>query len=143
MAYATQAQIQMAAGGADKFLELADWNGDGSVDTDVIAEAQSRADGWIDGYLVRYGTPIEQPSDTLIRLAADEAVYWLRQSRGMLAMYPEAVEARKDRERQLEEMRDGKIRPGYPLPAKSTSVVAAVVDNCGPISREGLKGSIW
>lgn len=141
MAYATQTQIQMAAGGPDRFVQLADWNGDGTVDADVIAEAQARADGWIDQYLrERYTTPIATPSDTLIRLAADEAVYWLRKSRGLLAQDEQDVEQRKDRERQLQDMAAGKIRPDEPLPTKSTAVGAAFVENCSPVSRAGLKG---
>lgn len=139
MAYATQTEIQMAAGGTDRFLSLTDWNGDGSVDADVVTEAQSRADGWIDGYLrLRYSTPIANPSATLARLAADEAVYWMRKSRGMLG--EQDIEQRKERERELEAMRDGKLRPDEPTPAKSSAVVAVVVENCNPVSRSGLKG---
>lgn len=147
MAYATQDQIRLAAGGSstggasDRFVELADWNGDDIVDPDVIAEAQLRADGWIDGYLrQRYATPIATPSDTLIRLAADECVYWLRSKRQVLTQAD--LDERKDRERQLELMRDGKLRPDDPLPPKSTAVSSAVVELGGCFSRDDLKG-IW
>lgn len=147
MAYATQDQIRLAAGGSspagpsDRFVELADWNGDGAVDADVIAEAQLRADGWIDGYLrLRYATPIATPSDTLIRIAADECVYWMRSKKQQLSQ--EDMEERKNREHQLEAMAAGKIRPDEPLPLKSSAVTSTVVDLGGCITREGLKG-MW
>jgi phage gp36-like protein len=141
MAYATQAQIQMAAGGPERFVQLFDWDRDGVADANVIAEAQARADGWIDGFLrLRFSTPVANPSDTLVRLAADEAVYWCRKARGMNGLTPEDIQGRKDRELQLEAMRDGKLRPDEPLPAKSTAIVATIVENCDPVSREGLKG---
>lgn len=144
MAYATQTQISLAAGGDQRFLELFDWDGDGVVDALVVSEAQSRADGWIDGYLRgRYATPIATPSDTLIRLSADECVYWARKKRGLLAQDQQDLEDRKDRERQLEAMGAGKIRPDEPPPEQSTAVVAGVVENESPISRRGLKGSFW
>jgi len=143
MPYATQTQIQMAAGGPERLVDLFDWNNDGAADADVIAESQARADGYIDQYLrLRYSTPIASPSDTLIRIAADECVDWARARRGM-SITQDDLERRKDRQHQLEAMRDGKLRPDEPLPAKSTAMVATTVDNCSPTSREGLKGSIW
>lgn len=131
----------MAAGGADRLLSLADWDGDGAIDADVITEAQKRADGWIDGYLrLRFETPIATPSDTLKRLAADEAVYWMRSSRGMVGE-PE-MKKREERERELELMRDGKLRPDEPLPKPSTAVKSALVALGGDVTREGTKG-MW
>lgn len=139
MPYATQAQIESAAGGATRFLQLADWNLDGAVDASVVAEAQARADGWIDEYLRhREATPIENPTDTLIRLAADEAVYWLRKVRGMLTV--EEIDQRKERERQLSEMRSGTLR--YKNDPRPNAKSAAFVENEADVSREGTKG-MW
>lgn len=142
MTYASQDQIQLAAGGSDRFTSLTDWDGDGTPDPGVIAEAQARADGWLDGYLrQRYSTPIAAPTDTLQRLAADECVYWLRSKRGMLG--PEDIEQRKEREREMEKYRKGELRPDEPLPAKSSAVVSAIVPNGScEVSRDSLKG-IW
>jgi phage gp36-like protein len=141
MAYATQAQMQLAAGGEERFLALTDWDGDGAIDAPVVAEAQKRADGWIDGYLrLRYATPLTTPSETIIRLAADEAVYWLRKSRTMVG--PEDATARKEREVEMEMMRDGKLRPDEPSPVKSTAVKSVIVENTSAMSRCNLKG-IW
>ncbi len=85
MAYASQTHIELAVGGATRLRELADWDDDGEVDAGVIAEAQAAADGYIDSYArTRYATPIETPSATLIRVAAEEAVYWMRSKRGVV-----------------------------------------------------------
>ncbi len=139
--YATESQIQFAAGGPERFRALFDWDGDNVADATVIAEAQARADGWCDGYLrMRYATPIATPSDTLIRLAADEAIYWTRSVRNMAG--PEDLEKRKERVAEMEAMRDGKLRPDEPTPAKSTAVKSVFVENCSPMSRNGLKG-VW
>jgi phage gp36-like protein len=144
MAYATQDQIQMAAGGADRLLALADWDGDGAIDAAVIAEAQARADGWIDGYLrMHYAIPIATPTDTLKRLAADECVYWMRCNRGM-ALGEHDVQARKDREGQLEQMRDRKLLPDDPAPAASTVAQrpSVVIENTCELSRDSMRG-MW
>ncbi len=141
MPYATQAQIQIAAGGADKLVQLADWDHDGVVDADVLAQAQAAADGWIDGYArSRFATPIAVPSSTLIRVAAEEAVYWMRKQRSMLS-----EDDRKDheeRERWCKDLSAGRVRPDEPLPAQSTAVQSAWVDRPDeqPVSRERLQG---
>lgn len=139
MPYASQTEIQMAAGGAVRFLALTDWDNDGVIDPAVVSEAQARADGWIDGYLrLRDGAPIANPTDTLKRLAADEAVYWLKKSRGMVT--EEDAEQRKERERQLDEMRHGTRR--YENDATPNAKAATFVENDLDVSRDGLKG-MW
>jgi phage gp36-like protein len=141
MAYASQADIQNAIGGPERLVELADWDNDGAVDPDVIARGQAAADGWIDGYLrLRYATPIAAPTATLVLLAADEAIYQIRKSRGMLG--PEDHKQRETREREMEAYRRGELRPDDPLPAPSTAVRAKVVPACGAVTRDGTKG-MW
>lgn len=140
MPYATQTQIQLAAGGASRLVELADWDGDGVADADVIAQAQSAADGWIDGYArVRFATPISAPSSSLIRVAAEEAVYWLRKQRNMIT--DDYRLDHEERERWCKDMASGKVRPDEPLPTKSTAVRSAYVSGDErPVSREKLRG---
>jgi phage gp36-like protein len=143
MAYAAQADIEFAAGGADRFKELADWNGDGTVDADVVTRAQTTADGWINGYLrLRFSTPIASPSATLKLIAADEAVFQIRKARGLVAITTEDLDQRTQRISELEAMRDGKVRPDEPNPAPSTAIRAVFHDNEDDLSREGLKG-MW
>lgn len=141
MAYATQTQIQLAAGGAARLVQAADWDNDGALDTDVLAQAQNAADGWIDSYArLRFATPIAAPSTTLVRIAAEEAVYWLRKQRGMVT--DDDRKDHEERERWCKDLAAGRVRPDEPLPAESTAVQSAWVDRpeTEPVSREGTKG---
>ncbi|HWU91601.1 MAG TPA: phage protein Gp36 family protein [Kofleriaceae bacterium] len=141
--YATQADLDFAAGGAARFREATDWDGDGQVDAAVVASAQTAADGWIDSYLrLRYSTPIPTPSATLRLLAARETLYQIKASRGLVAITKEDIDERAQRIRELEAMRDGKLRPDEPPPAPSTAIRATFVANCDDLSREGTKG-MW
>ena len=141
MPYASATELSMAAGGAERFRDLTDWDGDGVADESVVAEALARADGLIDSYLrLRYATPIAGASDTLKRLSADEAVYWLRKSRGMVS--DQDAEQHKERLTLLSQMREGKLRPDEPLPTKSTAVRGAWVNSASDVSRDGTKG-MW
>src|SRR5688572_8018645 len=129
MSYATDAEIQHAAGGATRLTELADWNGDGIADIAEIAEAAKKADGWIDGFLrIRFATPIANPSATLKQIAADETVYRLKTAKSTMGLTQADIDSRTDRMRQLELMGKGVIRPDEPLPAQSTAVKSAIVE---------------
>lgn len=141
MGYATQAQLDFAAGGAGRFLQLTDWNDDGSVDADVVATATALAEGWIHSFLrQRYATPIANPSTDLQLLAAREFIYQIKASRGTVAITKEDLDDREARKLELEDYRDGKRRPDEPLPAKSTAVKSAIVALGGDVNRENLKG---
>lgn len=142
MTYAQQNDIQMAAGGAVALVGLADWNGDGVADVDVIAQAQAAADGMIDGHLRLKLTATDlaalrtAPTPTIVELAAAEAVYWMKKSRGMVS--PEDIDLRKERERQLDLIRAGQFRPADSPSAQR----ATFIENCHHVSRKGTKG-MW
>ena len=142
MSYTTQTEIENALGGPSKLIELADNNGDGALDAQVLADAQARCDGWIDGFLWSYGTPIANPSTTLKQVAIEETVYQLRWARRMVS-----IEDRDDRERRektLIRMSEGKERPESPRPTPTVNR-ATFVDNTDDedlITRETLKG-MW
>lgn len=77
MPYAT-AQDCIDRYGQDLLLILADRNGDGTVDSDVLDRALEDADSEIDGYLgSRYDLPLPSPPPILKRLAVDLALYRL------------------------------------------------------------------
>lgn len=143
MPYASQNQITLAAGGATAFDQLFDWDGDGTPDANVIAEAQLRADGWIDGFLrKRFKTPVAAPSDTLIRISADECVYWARTARPGVGIDQRDVDKHKEREQYLQDLADGKKGLDEPNPPKSSEVRGVQVALGGHITRDGLKG-MW
>lgn len=142
MGYATLEDLQMAAGGAAALIQLADWNQDDASDPDVLSRAVAAADGWIDAFLRnRYSAlPIAQPSETLRRIAADEAIYWLRRARQMAA--PEHIEQRKEREREMQQMSSGLLRPDAPGTVRSDAGRSAIIEIIAPVSRDSLKG-MW
>lgn len=148
MSYASQAQLQDAAGGAERFLALTDWNGDGVIDAGVVTSAQLSADSWIDGFLpAQYSPPLANPSNELQDLAAAEAIYRIRIKREMAVLGPGDLEFRKERERYLESIRNGKVRPDTLSATKSAAVRSAIVPMdgagaCNAIDDDTLKG-MW
>ncbi|MDQ3153635.1 MAG: DUF1320 domain-containing protein [Actinomycetota bacterium] len=139
MAYATQANIEAHAGGAIRLVELADWDGDGAVDAVAIASVQAESDGWIDGFAnVLYHTPIEAPTETLIGHAAAECVFLLKKRRGMAT--DDDWREHEAREKWLERLAKGFVRPSDPAPAKSDAVRSQTVINNRDVSRMNLKG---
>lgn len=143
MSYASDNDLEFAAGGAARLVQLADWDNDGVADADRLTQAKAKADGFIDGYLrKRYTTPIASPTETLKRLAAAEAVYLLRLSRGMVTT--DDKDEAKERIRQYEALGKGEIRPDEPLPQKSTAVRPSFRERDASgtgVSRNGLKGA--
>lgn len=85
MTYATQTNLEDACGGADRLVQLADWNRDKIADTDRIAAALAAADAEINSYLVkqRY-VPLAEPyPSSIVNMAARIARFRLAQPRGM------------------------------------------------------------
>lgn len=142
MSYASNADLELAAGGADRLRDLADWDGDQVADDDVIARALEAADGFVDGHLRLRLSPAvldtlrAAPTPTISDIAAREAVRWLKESRGMLS--PEDIDNRKERSRQLDLMRDGHFRVADTPKAQR----ATWVENDGPITRKNTRG-MW
>ena len=78
MAYCTQTDIEKRIGAAD-LAALADYDGDGSPDDEVVAAAIHDADSLIDSYLsVRFAVPVSPAPDALRARAVNVAVYFLR-----------------------------------------------------------------
>lgn len=141
MAYASITELQHAAGGPDRLLQLADWDADGIIDGPVIDQALAQADAFLDQYLsLRYATPITAPSPALRGLAAEQAIYWIRQAR--LQVGEEENRQLENRQRQLELMSQGRLRPDEPLPARSSAVRAQFVERDSDVSQKNLKG-MW
>lgn len=139
MAYASRKDIEHAAGGAVRLVQLADWDGDGVADDDVIASARDKAEGIIDSYAaMRYAVPVARPSRTFVQLAAEETVYWLRERRGRLDDTHHL--ARDLRLQWLVQLAKGRVRPSEPLPPKSRAVVNRYGKSRRAVSRERMKG---
>lgn len=145
MAYTTQSDLEIAAGGADDLDELAD-------DPQVIVQAQREADSWIDGYARRlHDVPFGATPDVTPRLvralAAAEAIYRLRQWKRVVG--DDDRERRLERERDMASLEAGKLNPvdADPYPISTGGGTPVVVERTGTESaafgdfgRESLKG---
>lgn len=139
MPYASQTEIESVAGGAERLLELADWDNNGAIDTGLIASIQEEVDGWIDGFAnLLYDTPIASPNQTLVKLAAAECVYRLKERRGTVTDHDE--DKHRERLEWLKLLNAGKVRPSDPAPARSDAVRAEIVENASYHGRAALKG---
>lgn len=142
MAYATITQIQIAAGGADRLVQVFDWDQDGVADAAVLAQISAEADAWIDSYAGRrFAVPIESPSQVLTLHAAEEVVYRALVKRGMAST--EDDKRHEQRVQWLRDLSSGKVVPTDPQPTKASTATAAWVDRAeDDASREGWKG-LW
>lgn len=149
MPYATQNDIQLAAGGAERFLQLADFDADGIVDAEVIARAQSASDAFIDAYLRNRYTPDAiaafkvAPPPELRDAAAAEAVYWMRSSKQQISDGDTAL--REARIKTMEQVRGGTLR--FDTAARSGGRSVIIESDSGsddaPMSRDRLRGVLW
>lgn len=155
MAYTTQADIELVAGTAVAFNDLADIDGDGQPDAAVLAMAQAEADSWIDGYARRlYGTllpfgggVIANVAPAIRALAAAETLYRLKAYKRLQT--PEDTELRREREATLQALEAGRWNPvsNDPYPIRDgggtpTVRVRSIDDTDGATrpSRDGMKG---
>jgi phage gp36-like protein len=139
MAYITTDDLELAAGGAVRLVEIADIDGDGVADPEVLASAISGAQGWIDGYLrARFATPLVSPTPTVKEQVADEGIYRIIRRRRMLS--DQDVVDKTARDVWARDVADGKIRPDEPNPAPSSAIRSAFRASTRAVSRETLKG---
>lgn len=141
MTYATQSDLELAAGGAKRFVQLTDWDEDQGPDPDVIAAALAFADSKIHEYIAnRYEIPILNPSVQLRQLAADLAIYWIRSKKGELALTDVNSEEQEQRIRTLEAYRAGTLRPDSPGSLPSTAGRSAIVESEAVLTRDKFGG---
>lgn len=141
MGYATLSDVTLAAGGEEKLVEISDWTNSGNVDVDVVQRAIVTADAFINAYLAaRYAVPVENPSDLLRSLSAQEAVYTMRQARRMLTT--DDTTGRTDRERVLKALGEGRLRPSDPVPNASSAGGSAFVEFDSAMARKNSRG-MW
>lgn len=138
MPYTTYKDLEHAAGGPARFLELTDWDGDRSPDADVIAKGQADADGFIDAHLRKFSpTDLARlrttPTDTIKGIAAAETIYQIRTKRHGVSQ--EDLTERKQRIETLKEMRSDHQRPDDQKAARSM-----FIENDSDMSRDKLKG---
>ncbi len=139
MAYSTQSEIEIAAGGAVALAQLADFDTTSTAAL-VIAQALEQADDWIDDHLGRYVTPLTDAAQikAIKGISAEETVYLIRKWRGQLALTPEFAKEHEAREKRLEGYRDGRLL--LPDPSARGVIRSAWVEADGDVTRDKLKG---
>ena len=146
MAYSSQTDVQNAVGGQKRLIQLADWNGVGSLDSAavaVIADAIAEADALIDSYASkRFAVPIDAPlPQQIVRVSARIAIYRLRVARGMPSQ-SELYTYEKDAQ-WLKDFAAGDVLAGLePNPRHAEVTVDAATDRptTKDVSRRRLRG---
>lgn len=148
MAYCDQTDVERAAGGRQRLIELSDLAGTGALDSTVVDQAITDASGWADVFIPkRYAIPIAaSPGATppgIRALVAAEAVYLLK-GRRPHNLTDDDRDAHKERFDILDRIAKGTLTPGQdPLPARSSQVAPVTGTRDGetyPMSRDGTKG---
>jgi len=119
MAYCTESDLADIKTTAE-LAQLADLNGDGVADSDVIAKAIDRADRLIDSYVgVKYEVPLDTVPDTIQNCSISLTIYYLYLARG--AVNDDVREEYKAQVRWLEKIAAGRIALGLEEPPPSSS----------------------
>lgn len=130
MPYAVEADVERAAGGEEKLIQLTDYELLGQVNSTRVTEAIDEAESVINSYLeTRYEVPLTDAEVTEIirRVTAREAVYILKEQRE--ALTPADQTRHEERIAWLDEVRRGNVSPGIdPRPKKSSNVTPQVGD---------------
>lgn len=144
MPYCTQADVENAAGGADKLIQLSDLENTGLLDVAVVQKAIDAASQLVDMYVGRrFFTAVSTPT-WLTEIVADEAVYRLRSRRNIV--HEEHRLAHEERLTVLRDIGAGRAVPGVdPQPPKSSDVITQVVEvdsSVHPVTRDNLGGFV-
>jgi phage gp36-like protein len=141
VAYASSTELQTAAGGAERLVQVFDWDNDGVADAAVISQVQTEVEGWMDSYIGRrHAVPLASPSAVTRMHAAEEAVYRARLKR--TGVSDEERTAHEGREKWLEMAAKGLVVVSDPLPAAASTIRSAWVSrDTDDVSREKMKGA--
>jgi hypothetical protein len=150
--YADDRAVEIAAGGESNITELTDLDGDAvpANMAEVLLSAQEEADAWINMRVRRLYSNAPLPLHNLdgstpksiIRLAAQHAVYVLRRNKGLLTQ--DDIDQSVLREAALAAIDKGELMPVdddiYPIGGGTAIPGSFVRDPEAAISREKLRG---
>jgi len=127
--YATVQELETRLGGAEALITLADRDGDGVADAELVERALGDATAEIDSYLAgRYTLPLPTVPVVLVRLACDLAVYRITSDYGR-GLTDEIRQRFEDAISWLKRAASGDVSLGLPPqqePAQATSVPGLV-----------------
>jgi phage gp36-like protein len=134
--YAGQQDIEDRYG-ADALLLVADRDGDGQADPDVVAQAVADADAEIDAYLAaRYQLPLSTVPTVLKRLAADLLMYRLATTADLLT--EEKRQRYEDAVKLLDRISKGSVSLGLAAPPSSSAGSAVRIGPDRRMTRDSL-----
>lgn len=122
-AYVTKAEVERAAGGSQRLIELTDVENSGLLNEERVDDVIEEASGWVDSFArIRFSVPFASPSTYLRRLVAAEAVYLLKRDRRGMVSDDERIQ-HEERLGWLRDLAAGKATPGEdPSPTKASDV---------------------
>ena len=140
MPYTTQSDLDDAAGGAARFIELADFDGDGAPDVAMVLRAQAAADGVIDAHLRKFSAGDlaalrTAPTPTIKREAADQTIFELRKHRRQIG--EDDWKDQESRMKRLQAYSADELRL-----ADTKTPRARFVENCGEVTKKNT-GGMW
>jgi phage gp36-like protein len=140
MGYTTQEQLEDAAGGAERFVQLADFDGDGAIDVAMVERAVEAATGFIDKHLRKFNAADlaalrASPTPTIAWIAAEETIFRLRSYRQQVS--DDDWKLQEMRQKDLAGISADTLRVG-----DTKSARASFVENDTDITRDGTKG-MW
>lgn len=111
MAYCTQLDVQLAAGGLDRLIQLSDQTNAGAVGEDVVAAAIAEASTWMNGYLRRIYAAVPFPDGQVppfvAAMCSKETVFILKQWRQTVT--EQDVLLHQEREKELQRADAGRL----------------------------------
>jgi phage gp36-like protein len=156
VAYCLVADVEFAAGGPDRLLQLADWSRLGAADQAVIATAIRAAGGEIDaGACKLFAVPlgdvaaplvVNQPTQVVRDKCAELALCLLLEKRGKLTS--ELVRRLEAVRTWIIDLAAGRTTPGTtPAPAHSPTMVPDQSTSSLPdemaLAKDKLGGALW
>lgn len=149
-AYCNESDLETAAGGPDAYVQLFDFDVDGSADEAVVLKAITRAERLINSYVAKqYTVPVTSPESAVEELrdiAAELAVYFTKGWKGGHTISQQEIDHHEQTVKWLEGVAKGEIQlASDPVPAKHSSRRDEVVarSDSFAVSRSKLRGILW
>lgn len=153
MAYSVQADVEQAAGGSKRLIQIADWDSDGVADATVITNAIAAADALIDSFASkRFHVPMSPVPPVIVRCSAELARIMMARDRAMMSeelqtRWEELAGTETGKEGWLFRLATGVVTPGGdPLPLKHGTLSVDSVTTELPHDREESRrklGGFW
>ncbi len=122
MPYCTTTDVERKAGGAERLKLIADWDGDGEADDEVIRDAIDEVSGRVDSYAGKVrAVAFAEPIPPIIRWTVAAEVVWEIRNARETVTDPAQVALHEERVAWLKALAKGEVTLGVtPPPAAAT-----------------------